>query len=145
MHLILKTTVKQAPAQVFAGFTKDLFLRLAPPFPPVKLQRFDGCAVGDVVSLELNFIFFRNTWESHIIAQESSETGIYFIDVGKQLPFFLRKWTHKHQILPQANGSQIIDDITYKSPFWLLDYLLYPVLYLQFAYRSPIYKKIFNT
>jgi len=143
MNILIKTKVAQFPPQVFAGFTRDLFLRLAPPFPPVRLKRFDGCAVGDIVSLELNFIFFRNTWESHIIAFESTEKEIYFVDEGKKLPFFLRFWQHKHRILQEKEGSLIIDDITYKSPFWVLDYLLYPLLYVQFAYRKPIYKKAF--
>lgn len=144
MRILLKTFVSKPPAEVFAGFDEALFLRLAPPFPPVRLMRFDGCAVGDVVSLELNFIFFRNTWESHITAQATTEKEIYFIDEGVKLPFFLKHWKHKHLIEQAGKDSCIIDDIEYKSPFWLLDYLLYPVMYLQFAYRKPIYRKFFG-
>ena len=144
MQFQITTFVKQQPSKVFAGFTQELFLRLAPPFPRIKLKRFDGCAVGDVVSVELNFIFFRNQWESLITAQAITEKEIYFIDEGKKLPFFLRAWQHTHRIVQQGTGSIIIDAIVYKSPFWLLDYVLYPMMYLQFAYRKPIYKRVFR-
>ena len=42
MKLILKTNVKQSPQQVWAGFNQSLFEKLAPPFPRVRLLRFDG-------------------------------------------------------------------------------------------------------
>lgn len=144
MRIILKTQVEKEPQEVFQNFTKELFLKLAPPFPPVRLVRFEGSEVGNIVELELNFIFFRNIWQSLITEKEATEHQIYFIDEGVKLPFFLRYWKHKHHIIKQKTGSQIIDDITYKSPFWLLDYLLYPLLYFQFAYRKPIYKKNFK-
>ncbi len=144
MHITLKTKVQQMPSEVFEGFTEALFLKLAPPFPPVRLVRFEGSEVGNVVELELNFIFFKNTWQSLITAQEKTQEEIYFIDEGKKLPFFLCTWRHKHRICRQGTGSQIIDEISYKSPFWLLDYLLYPVLYFQFAYRKPIYRRVFK-
>lgn len=144
MRIILKTNVQQNPQEVFEGFTESLFMKLAPPFPPVKLVKFEGSEVGNIVELELNFIFFKNTWQSLITAHEKTEAEIYFIDEGKKLPFFLRFWQHKHRIVQHEAGSQIIDDISYRSPFWVLDYLLYPVMYLQFAYRKPIYKKSFR-
>jgi ligand-binding SRPBCC domain-containing protein len=144
MRIILQTLVKQNPTTVFAGFTKELFLKLAPPFPPVRLLRFDGSQAGDIVELELNFLFFKNTWQSLITTQNTSPEEIFFIDEGKKLPFFLRFWHHKHRIVTSNTGSIIIDEITYKSPFKILDYLLYPMMYAQFAYRKPIYKKVFG-
>jgi ligand-binding SRPBCC domain-containing protein len=41
-------------------------------------------------------------------------------------------------------GTIIIDDITFRTPSILTDYLFYPLLYLQFLYRKPIYKKVFR-
>jgi ligand-binding SRPBCC domain-containing protein len=110
----------------------------------VKLLRFDGSTKGDLVTLELNFIFFKQKWTSEIVADLTDENEFYFIDKGIQLPFFLKKWTHKHRILKDGERSIIRDEIDYEAPFGLLTWLLYPALFLQFTYRKPIYKKIFS-
>jgi ligand-binding SRPBCC domain-containing protein len=132
------------PHKVFEQFDQTLFLKLAPPFPPVKLLRFDGCMPGDVVSLELNFLLFKQVWTSTITAYESNKEGIYFIDEGTHLPFFLTRWHHKHLMQATTDGCLIADDITFESPWFLPAWLLYPVLWLQFAYRKPIYRKMFG-
>jgi len=140
------TEVEQDFETVFAGFTQELFLKLAPPLTQVRLQRFDGCAVGDRVELELKMLFFiRQRWNSLITDFHQSEETIYFIDEaeGKDLPFFLSKWRHKHHIVKTDNGAKIIDEISYRAPFGL-NLLLYPVLYAQFLYRRPIYKQTFS-
>ena len=146
MRFNISTTVGQLPAQVFEGFTEDLFLKLAPPFPPVKLLRFDGCKIGDVVQVRLNFIFFKQIWESHIIDAGIAEDEIFFIDKGIKLPFFLGYWQHKHFIRRNTdNTSSIIDAIEFKSPWGkVLDFLLFPTIYVQFYYRKPIYKRVFS-
>lgn len=144
MHILIKTKVHQSAEQVMAGFNESLFKKLAPPFPPVKLLRFDGSQRGDRVILELNFIFFRQTWESVIVHEKVSEEEISFTDEGAKLPFFLRTWQHHHRVRRLGDHSQIIDDIHYQTPNILLDYLMYPLMYLQFFYRKPIYQKIFN-
>ena len=155
MHLILKTKVSASVNNVWAGFDRALFDQLSPPFPPVDVVRFDGCLKGDVVHLRLNFLLFKQDWISAIVDQQSRQTAgrtdeIFFIDEGTQLPFFLAYWRHRHLILRDdstntPNGPAIIvDDITFRTPFWLTDYLFYPLLWLQFAYRKPIYRRIFN-
>ncbi|MCS6822465.1 MAG: hypothetical protein NZ551_11445 [Microscillaceae bacterium] len=147
MRFVIKTRVSQPISQVFANFNEILFRKLAPPFLPIKLLRFDGCKKGDIVSLELNFILFRQIWTSYITDFQSRAEEIFFIDEGKQLPFFLKSWKHVHRIQAvayQPMQSYIIDDITFQSPYRWLDLLLLPVLYLQFAYRKPIYKRLFK-
>ena len=150
MHIILETPVHQSIASVWSGFDRSLFEKLTPAFPPVKVVRFDGCLPGDVVHLQLNFVFFRQDWISLIVEQQASSEEIYFIDQGTTLPFFLSYWHHRHRLqraVDQQTGQDqtiIIDDITYRTPFWLLDYLLYPVLWLQFVCRKPVYRRIFN-
>lgn len=119
-------------------------MKLNPPFPPVRLIRFDGSETGDVVSLELNFILFKQTWESLIVEDNLTDREFYFIDEGCKLPFFLKYWRHKHRIVKNGQGAEIVDDITFRSPFWVIDFLLYPVLWLQFLYRKPVYKKYFS-
>ena len=146
MHILLATLVQQSVDQVWAGFDRTLFDRLSPPFPPVDVVRFDGCLTGDVVQLRLNFLVFRQEWTSHIIDQQTTADEIYFVDQGTKLPFFLAYWHHRHRLLRDSSGgTRIVDDITFRTPYRLTDYLLYPVMWLQFAYRKPIYRQIFGS
>jgi ligand-binding SRPBCC domain-containing protein len=144
MKIIIETPVEQDYLQVKAGFDQTLFSKLSPPFPPVKLLRFDGSMKGDIVTLELNFIFFKQKWTSKITDDQTDDKEFYFIDEGIALPFFLKSWEHKHRIIKEGKGSIIRDEITYQGPFAMMTLLLYPALYLQFLYRKPIYKKIFK-
>lgn len=144
MNITIKTHVEQDYLSVKEGFNESLFTRLSPPFPPVKLVRFDGSEKGDLVSLELNFIFFRQKWVSEITEDKTTEEEFYFIDQGIELPFFLKYWRHKHRIIKAGENSIIQDEISFKAPFTLLTLLLYPAMLLQFGYRIPIYKKIFK-
>ena len=145
MHLVLKTRVRQSLPAVWAGFDRSLFDQLSPPFPPVDVVRFDGCRPGDVVHLRLNFLLFRQDWTSLITDQQTSPDEIYFIDQGTRLPFFLTYWQHRHRLLRDpAGGTVIVDDVTFRTPLRLTDYLMYPLLWLQFAYRKPIYRRVFR-
>ncbi len=144
MKLTLSTQVAQDYLSVKKGFDETLFQRLSPPFPPVRLLRFDGSKKGDLVSLELNFLLFRQVWTSQITADHTDHREFYFIDEGIQLPFFLGKWQHKHRIIKNGDQSIIRDEIQYKGRFSWLTPILYPALYLQFLYRKPIYKRIFS-
>jgi ligand-binding SRPBCC domain-containing protein len=144
MKINIETQVQQDYLKVKEGFNETLFTKLSPPFPPVKLLRFDGSKKGDFVSLELNFLFFKQKWTSEITEDKTTEQEFYFIDEGVELPFFLKEWQHKHRIINSGEGCIIRDEITYKSGFSLLTLLLYPALYIQFLYRKPIYKKLFK-
>ena len=144
MKITIETHVRQSYLQVKEGFNESLFKKLSPPFPPVKLLQFDGSSKGDLVSLELNFIFFKQKWTSEITEDQTNDQEFYFIDQGVELPFFLNKWTHKHRIIKDGENSIIRDEINYQAPFLILSWLLFPAMLLQFAYRKPIYKKIFS-
>lgn len=144
MEITITTQVESNWREVQRGFTAELFLRLNPPFPPVKLERFDGCLKGNRVELVLQFFLFTQRWVSVITEDGQDNEGFYFIDEGEKLPFFLKRWKHRHIIKSSKTGSQITDRIEYSSGFWLTDLLLYPVLYGQFLYRKPIYKKLFK-
>ena len=144
MKLTIQTSVQQSYQQVWAGFTKDLFTKLSPPFPPVKVIRFDGCLKGDIVELELNFLVFKQSWKSLITDQQTTDVDIFFLDEGIKLPFFLSSWRHYHRIIKDSNSTIIADEIEFRTPTILTDYLLYPLLWAQFAYRKPIYRSVFN-
>ncbi|MEM7550481.1 MAG: hypothetical protein AAF363_12440 [Bacteroidota bacterium] len=144
MQISIETKVESPVQQVVDGFNEELFMSLNPPFPPVDLKRFDGCKKGDFVELKLNFLLFKQIWKSEITEDVEKEGYFHFVDVGIKLPFFLKKWKHKH-VIKKSNGGAIIEDnITFNTPFILTDFVMYPALYLQFLYRKPIYKKIFK-
>lgn len=144
MTICIETAVEKNYLEVKAGFTEYLFKRLAPPFPPVKVLRFDGCTTGDQVALELNFLLFRQKWISLITEDGTDEKEFYFVDEGIELPFFLGKWNHRHRVISRQKGSLIRDEIEYSGPYSWLTPLLFPVLWLQFWYRKPIYQKVFK-
>ncbi len=146
MRIKIVSTVNNDIKSIFAGFDKELFLKLAPPFPPVRLLRFDGCQKGDEVHLEILIPFIPQRWDALITDFGASDSQIFFIDEGTRLPFFLKTWRHWHGIQQSSELSKslIIDDFEYTTPYKLLDYVMYPVLYLQFLYRKPVYKRIFN-
>lgn len=145
MQLRLQTSVNQPPERVWIGFDERLFRALSPPFPPVEIVRFDGCQAGDVVHLRLNFLLFRQDWISYITAQKTTTEEIYFVDEGRKLPFFLRYWHHRHRLIRQGSRTLIVDDISYRTPTLLTDWLFYPLLWAQFAYRGPVYKRYFGS
>ena len=145
MKINIETKVNENYKSVYERFDEQLFLALKPPLMPLELLRFDGSAKGDQVHLKLGLGALAMRWDALIIEDGISETECYFIDEGIQLPFFLKKWKHRHRILKVDNDTSIIvDDIYFETPNSVLDYLLYPMMYLQFYMRKPVYKKYFN-
>ncbi|MFN8355820.1 MAG: hypothetical protein U0Y10_15290 [Spirosomataceae bacterium] len=144
MRIVITTPVRQSIQQVWNGFTVDLFKQLSPPFPPVKVLRFEGSLTGNEVAIELNFGVFSQQWISKITSHHIGVDEIYFVDEGTQLPFFLRYWHHKHRLVNRQGTCVIIDEITFRTPSGLTDLIFYPILYAQFLYRKPIYRKIFS-
>ncbi|MCU0324926.1 MAG: hypothetical protein MUF45_06685 [Spirosomaceae bacterium] len=144
MKIKISTKVEQNIEQVWNQFDVNLLKKLSPPFPPVKVLHYIGHQIGEKVSFELNFFIFKQKWESEITDNRIDENERYFIDEGRILPFFLKYWKHKHRIVKSNSGSKIIDEIEFKTPSILTDYIFYPLLYLQFLYRKPIYQKLFR-
>lgn len=144
LKILIKTQVTARLQKVIKGFDKSLFLQLAPPFPPINLLRFDGNKKGDTVSLELNMLLFKQQWTSLITHDEESQKHFSFTDEGMRLPFFLKKWKHIHHLETNAHGTLITDEIYFSSGAIITDVLLYPILFIQFLYRKPIYKRIFR-
>lgn len=145
MKISIRTKVKQDFKRVFADFNRTLFLKLAPPFPKLKLLRFDGCRKGDLVEVELNTGIGKKRWTSLITDFRQNEYEIYFIDQGQELPSPLTFWKHKHVITKNGDNAIIRDLIEYSTGSRWLDLLLYPIMYAQFLYRRPIYKRMFGS
>lgn len=144
MKIRLSTAVSGEYRAVMEGFDRSLFEQLVPPGIRTELLRFDGSETGNEVHLRLHIpLVAPQLWTSRITAHGSNEAEVFFIDEGEILPFFLSKWRHRHVVARSETGSIIIDDISFETPRWLPEWLLFPVLWLQFAYRKPIYRRVF--
>ena len=147
MHLVLRFPVAQPPAPVMAGFTRALFVALAPPFPKFHLLRYDGNNPGDVVIIELQAGPKRWRWTSLITDSGALPDGtLYFVDEGQELPAPLRQWRHRHLVepAPGGRGSVIVEDIHFSTGRRLLDWLIYPAMWAQFRLRGPVYRRVFG-
>lgn len=144
MRLHLKTDVQEDYLTVLNAFDEQLFRKLAPPYPKLKLLRFDGSEPGDLVEIELQTGFKSFRWSSLITHREVTNSEAYFIDQGQVLPPPLRFWRHKHLVTKQGAGSTIHDIITYSTGFKILDLFMYPLMRMQFGMRKPIYRREFG-
>lgn len=140
MKITLECFVPQSVSNVFDRFDRDLFLALKPPLLPMGLKRFDGCKVGDEVHIQMG----PTLWISLITENQVGPSESFFVDEGKQLPFPLTYWRHKHIIRQMGNGSVIIDDIEFRSFGSALDFLLKPILWGMFKLRHPVYRSYFK-
>jgi ligand-binding SRPBCC domain-containing protein len=145
VKIVFVSPIKRSVEIVKAGFTKDLFIALSPPFPPFELKRFDGCKTGHEVHIVLRPPGMTQNWVSLITEDKENDSEWYFVDEGKVLPWPLSYWRHKHRVVKVLNDEcNIIDEIEYKtSPSWLGP-LIYPVLWSTFAIRPSRYKKFFG-
>jgi ligand-binding SRPBCC domain-containing protein len=141
----INTTVQASADKIQQNFTAELLLRLNPPFPPVKLLRYDGNAVGAVVELELNLLLFKQRWVSRIVEAKSTKIEWYFVDEGTELPFFLKQWRHVHLVCQGLNSSTITDRISLSGPVWLPDFVLVLLFKALMIYRRPVYRKVFGS
>ena len=144
MEFTIKTEVEQAFAEADKTFDKDTLTKLNPKFPPYKITCFDGLEPGHRVHVEFNFGLFKDKWEYQIAEKTVTDKEWSFVDAGAKMPFFLKSWRHRYK-LSDENGKTIVSDtVNFKSPFVLLDFLLYPWLYLHFLYRKPVYRQLFK-
>lgn len=144
MNIYIKTKVNSSIASVYSQFNLKLFKALKPPGMPLNVKRFDGCDVNDEVHLEVGP--FKQDWISIITQNIQNDKVIQFIDEGEKVPFPIKKWKHTHRMeYISANESYIIDDINFKCENIILTIIMYPLLYVQFLTRKPVYKKFFNS
>ncbi|PVY40424.1 SRPBCC family protein [Pontibacter virosus] len=144
MRLHLQTAVQQDYLSVFYAFDEQLFRKLAPPYPRLKLLRFDGSAPGDVVEVELQTGIKSFRWTSLITEREITNTTAWFVDEGQEVPPPLRKWRHKHLVTQHGSGAIIHDIIDYSTGYKALDAMLYPLMLVAFGMRKPIYREVFQ-
>ena len=144
MQFKITTPVQGSVPEVYRQFNKSLLLKLVPPGMKLKLLRYDEpTRPGSMVHIETKLLgIIKQEWLNEITEVVEEDQESFFVDEGRKLPFPLKSWRHKHQIT-QANGHvEIVDDVTYTAG--LLTFLMYPVVWLQFAWRKPQYRKMFG-
>lgn len=146
-NLYFECPVQESMEQVKERFDLELFKALKPPLVNLKVTRFDGCNKGDEVHLSIFFgiPLFQVKWVSSITESYEDDENWYFIDEGVLLPFPLKKWRHKHIVKKVGSSSLIVDDISFSSNNRVLNFMLKPLLKLQFSGRYAIYQKIFGS
>ncbi len=143
----IETIVDADLATVLNSLNLELFRRLNPPFPPVKILQFDGTEKGGITHLSLNFLLFKQEWISENVESGFLEDGLFqFVDEGRKLPFFLKFWRHTHRFEEiRTHGSRvqtrILDSIQYQGR-GIQGLFLQPILKMQFLFRKPVYKSL---
>ena len=130
---------------VFAGFTRELFERLAPKLPPSELLRYDGNAVGDEVHIRLGVAPLTQTWVSRITAHDVGAERASFVDEGERLPPPLTYWRHRHLVEAAGPGRvAIVEDVTYATPSGWLTAAMRPIVRGMFEARAGGYAEYFG-
>jgi len=143
MNITIRTKVNTNYKSVFSRFDLSLFKALKPFGIPLKVERFDGCKVGDEIHLIVGP--FKQTWVSIVTENIIDGNESSFVDEGDTVPFPISKWRHYHKIERISESeTYIVDDINYECRNIILTYLMYPLFYLQFLSRVPVYKRFFD-
>jgi len=144
MNIRLQTKVDGNYKDIIKQFDLALFEALKPKNAKMEIVEFSGSRKGDIV--HLRFLGpIKAEWISKITEDYQDHKEAYFIDQGTTLPFPLTYWKHKHVVKKITDDtSYIIDDMTFKGPFFLITWLLYPALYIAFYPRKKIYRSYFK-
>lgn len=149
MNFTIITPVAGDHRKVFDQFNSGLLKALTPPGMKMKVLRYDEPhEPGSMVELQATLYgVVKQIWKNEITEVEHEQDRSWFTDEGRKLPWPLKSWRHKHIVRSGSTPdgepcAEIVDDITY-SAGWLTP-LFHPIIYLQFAYRKPQYRKIFG-
>jgi ligand-binding SRPBCC domain-containing protein len=143
-ELQFQTTVSLPIDQVKKRFNEDLFRFLAPWFPKVTIQQYDGQEPGNLVWVRLNFLLFEWSWKSLIREKKETSSMLEFIDVGLEIPPFLSEWTHTHRLESNGNQTIITDHIQWKPGRFWPEILVHFLLWGQFRSRPALYRSWFH-
>ncbi|MEM1095411.1 MAG: TIGR01777 family oxidoreductase [Bacteroidota bacterium] len=127
-------------ADLFAWHDRPgAFMRLAPPWAPVKLEHFEGIRDGQRAIIRLGVPPFTLRW---VAEHRQYVAGEQFQDIQLKGPF--ARWAHTHRMEPVDGAtSRLVDHIEYAVPLGGLGEavsggLIRKQLHSQFAYRHRI-------
>ena len=91
---------------------RGAFERLAPPWQPVRLERFEGIRDGQRAVIKLGPKPAALTW---IAEHHDFVAGRQFRDVQIKGPF--ARWHHTHRVIPDGPEASVLeDDVDYRLP-----------------------------
>jgi ligand-binding SRPBCC domain-containing protein len=147
MRFQILTKVQGNHRSVFLRFNHSLLLQLTPPGMRMELLEFqDPQEPNGKIEMRVTILgLIKQEWENAFSDYELGEAECHFVDQGVKMPFPIRLWRHDHRVLADGPDQAIInDDVTFGSGFFLMDWMLFPILWLQFRYRRPIYRRVFG-
>ena len=112
-HAIYTAHVPAPPAAVWAWHAAEsAFLRLGPPWIPMRLiRREGGLLAGAVTEFEVTRAGVTLRWlAKHVEGTE----GRSFVDEQAQGPF--SAWRHEHRFLAEGDGTRLEDEVTWQMP-----------------------------
>ena len=141
MKILIETPIAKNFLEVFSLFNVKLFKALKPPLTDIDVIRFDGCAVGDEVHLQVKLLYLiKQNWKNKITSAHQNDHEASFTDEGLVIPTPMRSWKHVHTVRKvDDDHCVVVDDIDYTCGSEILDRMLYPVLWSMFKARGPVY------
>ena len=117
---------------------------MAPRFPKLEIEKYDGQEVGQQIRLKLDFGLWKAGWISEITKHWDTTSKWGFEDVGRVLPFPFTFWQHEHKVVADGpNACFVIDEVSFLAgPLWL-SYLMRPLVVGMLKARQPIYVRYF--
>jgi hypothetical protein len=144
MKIVLKSRVRKDFSIVADGFNEALFRFLLPPFGLASLVRYDGQKPGDIVHIRFRPPLF-NDFKVVIRDVWTGPREYRFVDRGLTMPFRMKFWQHTHRVVSLGeHQTALVDMIEYQTPWWLLDLLIYPLLFLFFLPRTWQYASYYK-
>ena len=145
MRFTVVTPVSGIPVEIFQKFQRPLLEALVPPWAKITIHRFDGSVKGDKIELNVKLLgLIDQAWENLVTENFESDRECFFVDEGTKMPFPVTFWKHKHRIIGLKSGSEIRDEIEFHCNSIFLEWIMFPVVWIQFVWRKPIYKKVFG-
>lgn len=145
MKIRIQTELDNKFKDIVSNFDKDLFLALKPKGVRLSIKRWDGIYIDALFELEIALLWVKQIWIGKISDVQKSKEKFSFIDIGVELPSPISKWRHLHLVLKKGkNRTIIIDEVDFKTRFFVLDIVIYPFLFSQFYSRKKAYRKYFK-
>lgn len=129
------------PQTVYGVFNDRLLTALSPPLAKPLTKQYGGNRPGDRLHFVLRTPLGAKDWTGQVTEESRTESEIYFVDEGHQMPFGITRWKHKHRLIKTSFGTQIRDEVQFDAKNSLLAVFLFPAIWLQFLYRKPLYEK----
>lgn len=142
----VRTIVAVPLAKAAAKFNINLFKALAPAFPQLQIDRYEGQQTGDYIELRLGLWPVWVPWKLTIADHWDEADTWGFVDQGLVMPWPLAAWRHEHRLNAYPGGqTEIVDSIEFTVRLRWLAPMMGWLVRKQMEGRQPAYKAYFCT